>query len=320
MNWNEPRAYAVKHKNEEIRAASRSGGAFTALSDCILQDNGVVYGCVLTKEFGAKHIRADSVETRNRMRGSKYIQSDLGDTFQSIREDLRSGRCVLFSGTSCQVAGLKGFLGQEYANLVCMDIVCHGVPSCLVWKEYLKWQEMRNKGNCIQVDFRNKKDYGWKAHIETLMIRSSDGLTRKVDSDIFRRLFYGHNILRPCCYQCPYKSTMHPGDITIADYWGIDQAAPGFNDDKGVSLVLVNNEKGRRLLDRVKTELTVIETKIEDSLQPPLVKPFECPKQRNKFWQDFYEREFAYVAKRYGTVSLPQKLKKRIKKYLVGIK
>ena len=129
MNWKQPKVYAVKHKDEVTRAASRSGGIFTALSDQVLSIGGVIYGCVLTDDFNAVHIRADSTEERNRMRGSKYIQSRLGDTFKNVKVDLDAQRSVLFSGTSCQVAGLKKYLGKEYDNLFCVDIVCHGVPS-----------------------------------------------------------------------------------------------------------------------------------------------------------------------------------------------
>lgn len=129
MNWKQPKVYAVKHKDEATRAASRSGGIFTALSDQVLSNCGVVYGCVLMDDFNAVHIRADNEEDRNRMRGSKYIQSKLGDTFKNVKVDLDARRSVLFSGTSCQVAGLKKYLGKEYDNLFCVDIVCHGVPS-----------------------------------------------------------------------------------------------------------------------------------------------------------------------------------------------
>lgn len=127
MNWSQPKVYAVKHKDEEIRAASRSGGIFTALSDLVLDDGGTVYGCVLTDDFHAVHVRTDSRDGRNQMRGSKYIQSKMGDTYKKVQEDLNAKREVLFSGTSCQVAGLKHFLGKDYDNLICIDIVCHAL-------------------------------------------------------------------------------------------------------------------------------------------------------------------------------------------------
>ena len=230
MNWKQPKVYAVKHKDEDTRAASRSGGVFTALSDQVLSKGGVVYGCILTEDFNAVHIRADDMEERNRMRGSKYIQSKLGDTFKNVKVDLDAQKSVLFSGTSCQVAGLKKYLGKKYSNLICVDIVCHGVPSAKVWNEYLNWQAQKIKSNIVSVDFRNKKDFGWHDHVETIRFENNRVVNRKV----FTNLFYGHNILRPSCYECPYKSVMHPGDITIADYWGIEKAASEFDDNKGV--------------------------------------------------------------------------------------
>lgn len=317
MNWKSPKVYAVKHKDEDIRAASRSGGIFTALSDLTLTNGGVVYGCVLTDEFTAAHIRAENVAERNQMRGSKYIQSKLGDTFKNVRKDLGARKEVLFSGTSCQVAGLKHFLGKEYKNLLCVDIVCHGVPSTAVWKRYLYWQEQKNHGKAVKVDFRNKKDFGWRDHIETLWFDNQ----KSVSSPVFKNLFYGHMILRPSCYECPYKTVMHPGDITIADYWGIEKAAPEYDDNKGVSLVLINNENGEKVFEQVKNRLTWKQTRLEDSLQPPLKAPFPKPDNREQFWNAFRDKSFEYVAKKYGGIGLKndaktflRKIKRKIKK------
>lgn len=296
MNWSQPQVYAVIHKDATIREKSRSGGIFTALSDMVLEEGGVVYGCVLTEDFGAAHVRADSEEVRDKMRGSKYIQSKLGDTFRCVKEDLDAERRVLFTGTSCQIAGLRRFLGKEYENLLCVDIVCHGVPSTIVWKEYLKWQESRYAKKIVSVDFRNKKKFGWRAHIETLTLENE----KEVDSRVFKFLFYGHTILRPSCYECPYKRLIHPGDITIADYWGIEKAAPEFDDNKGVSLVLINNNKGEGTFEKVKQELIWKITRIEDSLQPPLKGTFKKPADREQFWEDFRTKSFKYVAREYG--------------------
>ncbi len=150
-----PLVYAVKHKEESVRMASRSGGIFTAISDIVLREGGVVYGCALDRKFRASHIRAETKEERDRMRGSKYVQSDMADTMKNIRKDLEAGRRVLFSGTSCQVAGLYSFLGKDYGELLfCMDILCQGVPSPLVWERYLQWQQELNGMECTDVNFR----------------------------------------------------------------------------------------------------------------------------------------------------------------------
>lgn len=320
MNWERPKVYAVKHKDEATRAASRSGGIFTALSDLVLSNGGVVYGCVLTDDFDAVHIRTDNAEERNRMRGSKYIQSKLGDTFRNVKADLDVRRNVLFSGTSCQVAGLKKYIGKEYDNLFCVDIVCHGVPSKKIWEAYLHWQEQKMHSKVASVDFRNKKDFGWHDHVETLCFENG----KSTSSRVFKELFYGHTVLRPSCYECPYKSVIHPGDITIADYWGIEKAAPEFDDNKGVSLVLVNNEAGEKIFEKVKKRLIWKQTKLEDSMQPPLKAPFPKPDNREQFWSDFENKSFEYVAKKYGGIGLKndaklllRKIKRKIKKLVV---
>lgn len=316
MDWKQPKVYAVQHKNEEVRAASRSGGIFTALSDDVLNQGGVVYGCVLTADFKAVHVRADSKDGRDRMRGSKYIQSSMGDMYKAVRKDLLVDRKVLFSGTSCQVAGLKCFLGEEYSNLLCIDLVCHGVPSPAVWKKYLKWQEKKTHGKTIAVDFRNKKDFGWRDHKEKICM--DNGQT--VNSTVFTSIFYSHLALRPCCYECPYKSIMHPGDITIADYWGIEKAAPEFDDNKGVSLVLVNGDVGEKAFNTVKDTIRWKWTHIEDSMQPSFKAPYPRPINRDAFWNDFSSRDFGYISRKYGGAGITNKIKrglKKIKKRLV---
>ena len=298
--------FAVKHKDETTRANSRSGGIFTAISDQFLND-GVVYGCVLDDKFNARHVRVEDNTGRDKMRGSKYIQSKIGDCFKQVKQDLDEGRKVLFSGTSCQVAGLHCFLQKDYTNLLCIDIVCHGVPSPKVWHKYLDWISKGKK--VTEVDFRNKSDFGWAAHVETIKMDDD-----KVDSEVFKNLFYGHNVLRPSCYECPYKSIHHPGDITIADYWGIDKAAPGFNDNKGVSLVLVNTDKGQEYFEKAKNDVEWRETRIEDSMQPPLKAPFPRPNERDRFWKEFETKDFSYIAKKYGTVKKTSLLRRCVRK------
>lgn len=305
--------YAVKHSSEEIRMDSRSGGIFTALSDETLKNGGAVYGCVMKDQYTAVHIRAESTDDRNKMRGSKYIQSDMGDCFQQVKKDLLSDRYVLFSGTSCQIDGLKSYLGKEYERLLCVDIVCHSVPSRKIWEDFVRYQE-KKYGQCVGINFRNKRDFGWADHIETLSF-DKKGKKIYVDTEIFKNLFYGDYISRPSCYECPYKSIYHPGDITIGDYWGIDKAAPGFNDNKGVSLVIINTEKGKDAFEAVKENCTFQETKIEDSIQSPFVKPIGRPQNRASFWDDYKNRKSSYIIKKYGTKNWKQKVKFCIRRF-----
>lgn len=178
----------------------------------------------------------------------------------------------------------------------------------------------KNHSKVTGVDFRNKNDFGWHAHVETLYFENG----KSTSSQIFKSLFYGHTVLRPSCYECPYKSVMHPGDITIADYWGIEKAAPEFDDNKGVSLVLINNEASEKILEKVKEQLIWKQTKLEDSLQPPLKAPFPKPENRKQFWNDFKNKSFGYIAKKYGDIGLKnntkaflRKIRRKIKKLVI---
>jgi len=297
--YEKPIVYAVKHNDQE-RMKSQSGAAFAYLSDLILEQGGVIYGCIFNEDYKAVHSRAESKEERDGMRYSKYVQSDMLDSMKAVLADLRSGRTVLFSGTSCQVAGLQSFVElsdpESSERLFCVDILCKGVPSPLVWKDYLDWERGKVNSPIKRVLCRNKRQFGWKSHVVTIDYENGETCASRV----FPRIFKGNNVLRPSCYECPYKSILHPGDVTIADYWGIDEAAPGFKDDKGVSLVLVNSSVGEALFESGKDRLVCLRTRIEDSMQKPLREPCERPKTRERFWRDYASRDFSYIAYWYG--------------------
>lgn len=319
MNMQEPQTYAAKHVNENTRKQSRSGGAFTAISDVFLREHGVVYGCVLTERLEAVHIRAEVAETRDLMRGSKYIQSNLQDVFRAVKEDLDAQRKVLFSGTPCQVAGLKSFLGKEDENLCCVDIVCHGVPSPKVWKANVTWLE-KKYGRCVSVDFRDKEKFGWADHVESYRMQRSNGEYKTIHSRVFTTMFYGHTILRPCCHVCPYKSIAHPGDLTLADFWAIDEALPGFNDNKGVSLIFVNHPRGARIFQQCEAELNVQPTQLDKSLRPSMLAPYPAPENRARFWYDFRRIPFRKLACRYGGYGYLNRVKKHLRRGIRWLK
>lgn len=171
----------------------------------------------------------------------------------------------------------------------------------------MKFQEKRNGSRVKKIDFRNKIDFGWRNHIETLWFENGV----KNNSDIFKNIFYGHWILRPCCYECHYKSLKHPSDITIADYWGVENAAPEFDDNKGVSLVLINSDIGEHIFSKIGNSIIFKETDIEKSMQPPLKGPFDRPRDRDIFWNDFYNKRFSYISKKYGGDNFINKIKKK---------
>lgn len=292
------KSYAVRHRNQNVVKKSRSGGFFVALSDYIINRlDGVVYGAILNDNLEVIHIRAEDGKTRDLMCGSKYVQSQLGSTFLDVKKDLNNGRTVLFTGTSCQVMGLKKFLGSSYdmSHLFLLDIVCHGVPSPLVYRDYITYWEQKKGKKCVSVDFRNKNRYGWKAHVETLTFSDGD----YVDSREYTKLFYSHKIIRPSCFSCPYKNISHPGDITIADCWGVENVAEQFNDDKGCSLVLINSIKGETIFNQVGKDIECVEINLMRCMQPPLIAPFPIPNEYNKFWRDYHSKGLEYVIKKY---------------------
>ena len=300
LNLSIPDAYAARHKNMGEIETSRSGAAFIAISDRILEKGGVVYGVGYTDHFRVVHKRATSKDERNEFKGSKYVQSDLRGIFLQIRKDLRDGLLVLFSGTPCQTAGLISFIGKALReNLYVVDVVCHGVPGPYIWRDYLAYLEKRQGSRITEVNFRDKHLFGWKAHKETFKFIDKEGKRS------FKYLFYTSVIFRHSCSSCHYCNTVRPSDITIADYWGWERTDPGFNvDDKGVSLVLVNTEKGRRLFEYAKQDLNVLPAKLENCMQTHLYKPSDKHPKRMAFEDDYQNRGFEYVYKKYGAVSL----------------
>lgn len=298
--------WLVRHKDAETVAESRSGGVFTALSDAVLRDGGAVYGCRMEGPGTAIHARATTAEERDRFRKSKYIQSEMRDCFRQVREDLKNGLPVLFSGTGCQVAGLYSFLqGTDTAKLYTVDIVCHGTPSPRLWNAYLDWMRGKYGGEISEVQFRNKR-YGWKAHLET--VRMGDALHA---SSAYRVLFLKNAFLRPSCYECPFSSLRRKSDITIGDAWGIEKSGSPLNDNKGCSIVLVNSENGRALFERCRAELTVEEADLRDYLQDNLYQPSKRPADRQKYFDCLNDKGFDALAGRYGRAGILRRMRDR---------
>ncbi len=273
INQSEPRkpqkVYAAYNKNEEIRMQSSSGGIFTLLAEETIKNGGVVFGVKFNDDWMPEFDYTETIEGITPFRGSKYVQAIVGNAYKEAEKFLKSGREVLFTGTPCQIAGLKRYLRKEYENLLTVDIICHGVPSPKVWNMYLeetcsklsttipgkkKSVVSANGGepkSCIEaISFRSKIT-GWKKYsfLLKLYFPTFDGKNTVVFTELFgennfMRAFLNDTILRPSCYSCPAKQGKSHSDITIADFWGIDRIDPAFDDDKGCCLVLLNTEKG----------------------------------------------------------------------------
>ena len=222
--------YAVKNKDDLVKSKSSSGGAFSAFASQVLKQNGVVYGADYGKKFEVVHKRVTKEKELQDLRGSKYIQSNLDKIFTQVKADLKENKNVLFVGTPCQVYGLKKFLKkEEQVNLITMDLVCHGVPSPKIWKDYVKYIEKEYGGSLTQFTFRNKQE-GWRGyHLLAKFNNNKESTSRKVYS--FLNIFSSDMPLRESCYNCSFATTKRISDITIGDFWGVEKALPDFNDN-----------------------------------------------------------------------------------------
>ena len=313
------RAVVCYHKDTEKRMRSRSGGMFVAISDQMLENSGIIYGTKFQDDFKVKHGRAIDEHERDAFCGSKYVQSDTGQTYRNVLEDLKNEKHVLYSGTACQIAGLKQYLREKgivFPNnhLVTVDIICHGVMSPLLWRENLNEIEKKIKGKVDSVQFRDKR-FGWESHIETYTSNKET-----IRGERYTAVFYCHNGLRPSCYCCPYASIERVADITLGDAWGIKKIYPEWETSKGISLVLVNTEAGEVVLEKAQKELVIKNIELNQMMQPNLLGPTKRPKDRNKFWKDFQQKGYSYIAnkcvKKENRLKHKNEMKAKIVKFL----
>ncbi|MGN0417679.1 polysaccharide pyruvyl transferase family protein [Anaerostipes faecalis] len=317
-----PKAYGVKHLDNSVRISSRSGAAFIAFSDIILKRGGVVYGAVMQDDFTVRHMRATNKTQRDKMKKAKYVQSSTTGIYSQVGQDLKSGKNVLFSGTPCQVAGLRAYIKEMRVadtKLYCCDLVCHGVPSPAIWKDYISYIQNKYKKRILKAEFRDK-EFGWDSHCESFVLEDTP---KKVVSRDYTDLFYDHIMFRPSCYNCQFANVYRPGDLTLADFWGIEKNDTSFNDNRGVSLVLVNTVKGIEFFEQAKKDFEWFECKVENCIQPTLVKSSNMSPRREAFWKDYRTMEFSSLIKKYTkplTISL--RLKRKVKNimYQMGIR
>ena len=264
----EPRAYAAYSRDERMRLESSSGGVFTELSRAVLKDAGVVFGAAYNEQFEVVHICAEIENDLARLRGAKYAQSDLRGVFANVKTQLEQGRKVLFSGTPCQVGGLKAFLRKDYENLIAVDFVCHSVPSPMAWQAYVQYRAQQdNSGNLPQsIDLRAKTT-GWSRYQYSNLFLYNEGSIRadKSGESPYMKLFVGGYINRESCANCPFKGYRRVSDLTIGDFWGIWDIAPEMDDNKGTSVVLVQSQRGGALLERISERLILKQVTLEET-------------------------------------------------------
>ncbi len=280
-----PKAFAAYSTDESIRMDSSSGGVFSEIAKYILEKRGVVYGATYNQFFEVCHIGINNINDLSKLRGAKYAQSNLGITFKEILEKLKEGQLVLFSGTPCQVAGLKNFIGKDYDNLICVDFVCHGVPSPLAWKEYLKYQmrEENEETLPISVNLRDKSS-GWSRYRYSNVFQYPDGniYISKSDENLFMKLFVSDYINRVSCSQCQFKGYSRLSDFTLGDFWGIWDIDPKMDDDKGTSAVLIQSIKGKKVWEKIQQKLIYRDVTLKQVSQqnPSLLVSSQIKEQR----------------------------------------
>ena len=308
-----PAAYAAKYKDDSVRLSSSSGGMFTALSNFILGENGVVYGAAFDDDFRVCHQKAENMVERDKFKGSKYVQSDLGKIFLDVKTELDNDKDILFTGTPCQIAGLRAYLGhKKYEKLILCDLVCLGTPSPLIWSDYINLLLKNKTTKLKRFNFRDK-GAGW--HKSRLYAMFADGSTMYNTPmvDLFDSIFYQHIVLRPSCHACVFTNFDRVSDITIADFWGIEKCKPDFDDNKGVSLVLINTKKGEAIFENVKECLIYESSSIDECKQRHLTEPAKPSPKRDVFWKDYYEHNFKYVAKKYTNYGFINRVKHKVK-------
>ncbi len=260
----EQKAYVVNNKDEDIRSQSTSGGAFTAIAEYVIEKDGVVFGATFDKDFNVEHTYVTTKDDLRKFRGSKYVQSNLKNTFQEVKEFLNKGKLVCFSGTPCQIEGLKKFLGRDYENLITVDIVCHAVPSPLVWRKYLNYEKNKNKLNNIKdIYFRDKSKYGYKYSMMTLKADNKI-YSQGVETDPYLRAFFGDLSDRPSCYNCAFKKQYRESDLTIWDCFTVENFDKRLDDDKGTTRILIHSKKGIQLFETIKENFMLLEIQPSD--------------------------------------------------------
>lgn len=290
--------YAVKRKNSFRRMESQSGGAFSAVAESFLKQNNIVYGVSMDESLNAVYTRISSHDELKKLKGSKYVQAIVGEIYADVEKDLKEKKTALFGGTPCHVDGLLYYLKAkkiDINSLYTYDLICHGVPSPKLFKDYIKLTEAEYQSKVVSFNFRDKM-FGWHGHKTSMVLMQSN---KKIISENYVNLFYSHLELRSSCHKCLYTNINRISDITIADYWGIEKIHPEFDDNKGCSLMILNTEKGKALFDIIKSEIDCIATSVEQCMQPNLQQPTVCPGNRDIFWKEYYEKGFEYVAKKY---------------------
>lgn len=315
------KAYAMMNLDEEERKKSSSGGVFSLLAKNILANNGVVYGVAFNDKYEVEHIRIDAISDLDKLRTSKYVQSKIGNCYVQAKQDLDKGIKVLFTGTPCQIAGLRGYLKKDYDNLYCQDIMCHGAPTPKLWRKYLEEIKSGNKGiksgnkgigNIEEISFRDKSVNWWQF---SMKIKGANGEIKDIFFDnTYMKAFLADIALRKSCTNCNCKELNYFSDITLADFWGLNKSYPELDDSTGVSLVLASTEKGELLIKQIASGTKITEVDVEKAVSgnKPAITNTPAHKNRDKFFEHIDDMTVQQLVKKYVEGNLIQKVLRKI--------
>ena len=279
--------YAAKNKDEEIREQSSSGGIFTAIAEKVLADKGVVFGACFDNNWQVFHTYIETKQDIAKFRGSKYVQSQIGETFKQAESFLKEGRKVLYSGTPCQISGLNHYLRKQYDNLLTVEVVCHGVPSPKIWREYIDSLNLKNIGHISNKD----KSTGWRGYSFTIKDTADNVVfTERAGENKYMMAFIRNLTLRPSCFSCPAKAGKSKADITLADYWGIENIIPKMDDNKGTSFICGNTQKGKMYINELNIQLEQVDYQNSIIYNSCIFKSTVEPTDRQKFWNEYKKR------------------------------
>lgn len=305
--------YAAQLKDKKVLAKSSSGGVFSLIAEHVIGSGGIVFGAAWDEHLQLRHIGVESIDALQKLRGSKYVHSDIGNTFVQARDNLKTGRLVYFTGTPCQIAGLKLFLRKDYTNLITSDLVCHGTPSQKLFNLFVKGMEKDRNVRLIDYQFRDKKVFGWSCSSSSSSINRKTGKKKYHFYDknmvgYFQAFIKGH-ITREDCYRCPFACPERVSDITLADYWDISSHHPEFpNRREGVSLILINSTKGRKMLDLLEKNVILCKSTLTSALKTSnhnLKAPTPRPSERDEAYTEAFS-DFKSFRDKYADMARPE--------------
>ena len=320
-----PRVFAAYHKDEEIRFTSTSGGAFWGLAESWINNGGYVAGAIFTRDFKVRHIVTNNYDELLKIKGSKYCQSDARGMFRRIKELLVQGQKVMATGLPCQMAGLRQYLRKDYDNLIIVDIICHSVPSPLLFEKYVEYLEKKYDGKMIMYHPKNKELGGW--HHFSFKAYFDNGKIYHQNNDLYTSIAFSSNYImsRMSCYECHFKHFPQPSDLTIGDLWGIENIDPSYDSPKGVSKIVVNNQRGLDYLNSIECFVTKeydIQTSVYDNKRgwSQIKQLPRCNmNERKKFVCNLHTHSFEYCVLSHTLPSntLLQKIRKQIKLFSI---